>query len=89
MNVSSANQFELLKKSVKVFPNPSGDHIVINGNISNCTLIIYDPYGMFVKQTNTVNLPINMNISDLSKGIYILKVESKNHKYYSTKFIKQ
>jgi len=79
MNISDVNQVKSLNESVNLFPNPSHNNVSIEGNILNCTLSVYEPYGRIVRQIHNVNLPINLNVSNLNKGVYILIIESKNH----------
>lgn len=63
---------------MRVFPNPANDIINVKGldvaNINN--FLIYDLYGRMVKMTNDLHSPIE--ISELSPGTYILKVDSIN-----------
>ena len=88
MNVSDANQLELPDKYVKILPNPSYNNIVIEGNILNCTLTIYDLYGRLIRQMYYINLPVNINVSDLNRGVYLLKIERKYNKPFILKLVR-
>ncbi len=61
--------FEELKLSV--FPNPSNDVIFITGLENKTSLIIYDINGKKVLETNIVE---NIDISNLSIGMYFVKI---------------
>ncbi|MBA3901772.1 MAG: T9SS type A sorting domain-containing protein, partial [Bacteroidetes bacterium] len=63
---------------LKVYPNPARDRIFIEGitETENTSLSIYDLYGRTVIQNIGNNLS-NVDISGLSEGMYILKVENK------------
>jgi hypothetical protein len=69
----------LKKKLFKIFPNPSHDHIVVEGHSLNCTLTIYGPYGRMIRKIATPGLPVTIDISDMSKGIYVLKIVSNDN----------
>ncbi len=65
--------FEELKLSV--FPNPSNDVIFITGLENKTSLIIYDINGKKVLETNIVE---NIDISNLSIGMYFVKIVSED-----------
>ena len=74
---------------ITIFPNPSHDHVVIEGNLSGCTLSVYDPYGKVVRQRFAAKLPVKISISDLAKGVYLLKIKSRDfNKPLTRKLIK-
>ncbi|MDR0206112.1 MAG: T9SS type A sorting domain-containing protein [Bacteroidales bacterium] len=55
---------------IQYYPNPATDKIYIQGNISKVTL--FDLSGRAVLETNTNTI----SVTHLSKGIYLLKIES-------------
>lgn len=74
--------------SLKVFPNPAKDHVLIdaieNKKIKSIRLI--DTKGC------SLNIELNgsiINVENLSEGIYILDVELENNQHRYGKFIKQ
>jgi hypothetical protein len=79
MNISDVKRIESLNESVTIFPNPSHDNIVIKGDMLNCTLTIYDPYGRLIRQLSAVSLPASIDISSLDKGVYVLMIASHKH----------
>lgn len=68
-------------KPLSVFPNPATDHITITG-IKNGIYSIYNTFGNLKKQGSFNGG--NISISELSTGIYILKINNT-----STRFIKR
>jgi hypothetical protein len=63
------------QSSVKVYPNPSNDLIVIKSmqrNISKCE--IYNTTGKLVISVNIDGLNETINISKLAKGVYYVKI---------------
>ncbi len=74
--------------SLKVFPNPAKDHVLIdaieNKKIKSIRLI--DSKG------SSLNIDLNgsiINVENLSEGIYILDIELENNQHRYGKFIKQ
>jgi subtilisin family serine protease len=81
-NVSSPINSETYATSL-LFPNPSNGNISINtGNLNgNITISIYDLFGKLVNEAIINVAPsqvLNLNLTNLAKGIYIAKLNSKN-----------
>jgi Secretion system C-terminal sorting domain len=78
-----------------VYPNPSDDYIYIkiNNDISTLyTLTFIDMQGRIVKSWSEIisnNSIIEKQISDLSKGIYLLAINGQNGEQVIKKIIKQ
>ena len=68
-----------------ISPNPISDYFSIEG-ISEAIVSIYDSQGQIVKSLNLIDSN-SVNISELSKGIYLIKIESKG-KVNTKKIIK-
>jgi hypothetical protein len=63
--------------TTNIYPNPAKNNITIENNnfvISNIEL--YNITGQLVKTENVNSMSINMNISDLKTGIYILELHT-------------
>lgn len=78
------------KKEVpfRIFPNPANDFIQLNGLAKDSENIrIYDITGriVFQKQLNTNESTTMLNISDLSSGVYVVKVDGSTA---GVKFVK-
>jgi hypothetical protein len=67
-------------KSFEVFPNPAKSNISLINNTGSAAekINIYSINGMLVKSLNTNNSPIiNVDISDLSEGNYLIQLITK------------
>lgn len=73
-------------ENIKLYPNPTTDHINIEtAGLENCNVQIINVNGSIV--SNTINYNNTIDISDLSNGIYLLKVISlDNVQSYSARF---
>lgn len=75
------------EKSINVFPNPAQDEISITGVIPE-SVIVYDLMGRIVvsefnSETNTIN------IKNIPKGLYIIKITSIDGVIFTSKILKQ
>lgn len=74
-------------KEIKIHPNPATDNIYIDGIEQNeiKSMSILDMNGREVStQSNTT-----LNINNLSSGIYLLKIETRENFIFTQKFIRQ
>lgn len=73
-------------KQLIVFPNPTTSSISVNGFNTNepVKVSILNTSGQIIFQTKDI---LNIDVSNLSRGTYILSVESKSD-YYISKFVK-
>lgn len=76
---------ELNKNEMTIYPNPVKDVINFSEELSN--IMISDTSGKIIKQNFTSTT--NINVSNLSKGNYIMTGISKSRNRISKKFIKQ
>jgi hypothetical protein len=70
------------------YPNPAKDRVVLSAQEVIKEVVIYNVLGRKVKHTQVNNNKFEMNISDLSTGIYILRY-SINDFVGTKKFIKE
>jgi hypothetical protein len=83
----SVDEFETVE-TVKMFPNPvNGDEVTIISN-QNLAVEVYDILGKKVKIQNISANQTKVNISGLSKGIYLVRLNSENGSI-TKKLIKQ
>ena len=79
-------------RNVSVFPNPCGDFTELRSYSleGNIKIDIYNISGMKVKTINSYghSESIALNLSDLDKGLYLLRIQSNNN-VYTEKLIKQ
>jgi len=72
-------------KEINVYPNPTSDYIYISGNKKINTLELYNVNGQKVMQ----NKGNKMDISLVTKGVYILKTLTDNNEVFTNKIIKK
>lgn len=75
----------------KLFPNPnSGElNVVMNFTPANTVLEIYDIIGHLVLTENLVSGSTKLNVSELTKGIYIVRIKNNKDLNNETKLIIQ
>ena len=61
-------------KQVSIYPNPASDNLHVTG-LENATIRIYNLVGTEILTINNANGNYNVDISGISKGIYLVKVE--------------
>ncbi len=73
-----------------IWPNPAKDviHVQNSNNVSGFALI-YNQSGALVSENKLQNGVNNINVNNLSFGIYIVKVSLADGESYNKKFIKQ
>lgn len=84
---TTVNIPEIVKAELNfnIYPNPIYEHLTIENNTSHTTTcIIYNMQGQIIKQISLNGYEINnINISQLSKGIYVIA----NEKHYKKQLI--
>ncbi|MCF6348777.1 MAG: alginate lyase family protein [Flavobacteriaceae bacterium] len=74
-----------IENNISIYPNPTSDRFTIDLNDEILKkVIIYNQLGQQVKEATTNEV----NTSNLSKGIYFLKITSQNNKIVTKKIIK-
>ena len=71
-----------------IYPNPAKEKVTIQSESKIGSIKIYDIYGKLVKAISNNSLSEIVNIEDLSKGIYMVKVISSEG-FSQLKFIKE
>ncbi|PID88892.1 MAG: hypothetical protein CSB02_00335 [Bacteroidia bacterium] len=69
---------------VSVYPNPANDYIevsVSNMSVKKLNLQVYDLLGKLVQSYSTSQQTTRLNIKDLEKGVYILKVGNATKRF--------
>jgi hypothetical protein len=80
----SSNQFGI--DSVSVYPNPTASNFSIKGNFEKAQ--VYNVSGQLVK-TFVSSDNNQFSISDLSSGLYLVRVSDANNNYKTLKLIKE
>lgn len=63
-----------------IYPNPAVNEIKLNSDvIGEKTVILYDTTGRIAKQITITEAEITVDISDLHKGIYLVKLSNSNN----------
>jgi hypothetical protein len=78
--VSSVSTYYSKTTSLKFYPNPASDNVTFeidNTNNSNLILNIYNIIGTLVKSETIKQNNRQINIGDLTKGVYMVTVKSK------------
>jgi uncharacterized protein (TIGR02145 family) len=77
------------KKSsnINIYPNPSSDFIVIDGLNNDNSIEIVNLQGQVVKNLKVSNIKTTLEISELPKGIYFIRINS-NEELHISKFLK-
>lgn len=77
--------------AASVYPNPVSDLLTVSlgSAAEHCTIEVYDATGKLVLSSEGNGDTMSVNTSQLTKGLYLLKVRTGDSKQMSTKFIKQ
>lgn len=70
---------------VSIYPNPANDNVVVNSTNSIYNIEISNTIGEIVKSQNLNCTAGIINVSDLNKGIYIIRIKSENGTALSVK----
>ena len=85
---SSLSVPEVQQEQIKMFPNPvNGNEVTIQSNF-DISVEVYDILGKKVKSQNISSNQKRLNISGLSKGVYLVRLNSENGSI-TKKLIKQ
>jgi dienelactone hydrolase len=100
--ISSADSFVFEKKcgalainnlnnnsTIKIYPNPVNDVLIINGDVSIQSFLIQNIYGQIVKQIIKNDMHNAINVSTLSNGIYTLIITDNKNNISTIRFQKQ
>jgi hypothetical protein len=76
--------------AINLFPNPAGDqlNVWVEGVDNKSEIKVYNLMGKLVMQQQAVNTLTQLNVSKLSTGFYLVKVND-GKEIRSAKFIKQ
>ena len=80
LNIDDQNQLD-----ISIYPNPTSDIVYINGNYSQLKVGVFDILG---KQLMNKSITNTIDISQLEKGVYILKL-SDGSKLTTQRIIKK
>ncbi len=78
-----------LNSQVKLYPNPVNNILFIETELQLNTIEIYNVTTQLIKQINNYNANLGIGVSELEKGLYVLKITNINADVSFVKFIKQ
>jgi hypothetical protein len=87
-NCNLLNLSDISFEEFKIFPNPAYTYLTITNANAIDTIEIYNSIGQSVLQLNNLNTTFNIDITNLSNGLYTIKLNS-NDKEKISRFIKQ
>ena len=87
LEILGNSDLENLKSEINVYPNPTQDiiNIKLDKNVSKFRASLYNAAGQILLTTENRS---SINISNLNKGVYFLKIEPENGKPVTKKIIK-
>lgn len=76
---------------IKIYPNPTSDYLIISKpNVEDASINIYNELGQILLKYNVSLQENRIDISELSSGIYIVKIKNNNSQKSNTyKIIKK
>ena len=77
-----------MESSIRVFPNPMTDFIRIEATSPVKNVKIYNMVGRLVKETNLSGTNLDVYVSDLSKGAYLVEIEFVSGGRFVTNIVK-
>ena len=78
------NSENLNASKINISPNPFNDNLNIQNVPTGSVLKIYNTQGQIVHEEKCTQDNVNLNLKDLSSGLYFLNVGN----YYTTKILK-
>lgn len=76
------------KNGIKVYPNPANDYLNIKSSDEIKTVDVYNFTGQLLNSEVVHSFNKRLNISDLKKGMYVLRIETAEHKAVIRKIVK-
>jgi len=78
-DMSSSIKYIDFENSISIYPQPANTSITISGDIKNSEIEIYNLNGNLIKKLGLANEDeLNIDVSDLSPGIYLVQVQNED-----------
>ncbi|WP_326981177.1 T9SS type A sorting domain-containing protein [Chryseobacterium sp. MYb264] len=77
---------ETVKTQIQIFPNPVAEVITISGINNAQSVLIYNMAGQLVKNET---FDKKLNVSELTSGVYLLRIKTKDSQTHEFKFVKK
>jgi parallel beta-helix repeat protein len=81
------SHIEVTASSIEVYPNPTQDYVIINGNFTNFNLKVLDINGQVVMNLTGANAPATISLNALQPGLHFLLVEKTGNQLLCLKTI--
>ncbi|MDX2172391.1 MAG: T9SS type A sorting domain-containing protein [Bacteroidota bacterium] len=83
------NKLNATNSTFDIYPNPANTSILFSsqGVCESCSITIYNSAGELVYQQQSVSDNLKINVADLKKGIYLVKLTDKLNNSVSKKLI--
>ena len=75
--------------NIKIYPNPANDVVNIRGAAIGSTVALYDMQGRMLKREVIKTKDASINLQELAKGNYLLKISTKEGVEGSAKVLKE
>lgn len=66
------------KNEISMYPNPASDRVILENLEGNTTINILDFTGKLVYTTQTVHESLQLDLTDFTKGIYLVQIISRD-----------
>jgi 1,4-alpha-glucan branching enzyme len=83
----SSEDFDAFKSEIAIYPNPAKNSFAISQDVSKVEM--YTITGQLVKRYAAVNSNQQLDITNLEKGLYLIKITDENGKILTKKIIKE
>ncbi|KFF01244.1 hypothetical protein IX39_11710 [Chryseobacterium formosense] len=71
-----------LKKTFRIYPNPSSDFLIVENIDKNLKVKIYDVSGKIIYETLSSGKALKINTENFQKGQYILSIENSKSEFF-------
>lgn len=86
VNTLSNAEFNSSESLVKIAPNPAKDHLTVSGeNLKEA--ILYDALGKVIISTSIKKYNTDIDVSSLTKGLYLIIIKDENSNIHKKKII--
>ncbi len=87
LNISTGNESHELIEKIMCYPNPAKDYVMLSDLPLNANVQIIDMLGNVKLQTVSSSSPMKIDLSDLTSGVYNIKIIDMNKKSIVSKLV--
>jgi len=85
---ASTPEIEVTENTFSAYPNPTANILNFTNSTKINSVKVFDISGKMVLQSNLIGSS-NIDLSDLSKGLFILEITTTNNEIFNSKILKQ